>query len=258
MKTSLANEKVKLVRALQSQRKAREKEGRFVVEGVRLAEEAIRAKVKADFVLYVDRLDSRGRAALNGLRQLGAVAEEVSPEVMAACSDTETPPGLLAVLQIPPSFILHPSSFCLVIDRLADPGNLGTILRTAAAAGVEAAYLSPGTVDAYNPKVVRGAMGAHFRLPMIRAAWPEIQTALSGLAVYLASAGEGERYDAVDWTKPVALIVGGEAGGARVEAEGLANRRVTIPMPGGSESLNAAVAAGILMWEVVRGRRTAD
>ncbi|MBI3362786.1 MAG: RNA methyltransferase, partial [Chloroflexi bacterium] len=129
MITSLANEKVKLVRALQSQRKTREKERRFVVEGVRLAEEAIRAKAKIDFVFYANRPDARVRAVLNGLRQLGASAEEVSPAVMAACSDTENAPGLLAVLPFPPppSHIPLLTSFVLVLDRLADPGNLGAI-----------------------------------------------------------------------------------------------------------------------------------
>jgi TrmH family RNA methyltransferase len=256
MISSLANEKIKLVRALQSRRKAREKAGRFVIEGARLAEEAVRAKAGADFVFYVDRLDARGRAALNGLRQLGAAAEEVSAEVMAACSDTEAPSGLLAVIPDPSPSVPSPLTFALVVDRMADPGNLGTILRTAAAAGVEAVFLSPGTVDAYNPKVVRGAMGAHFRVPISHVAWPEIEAALAGLTVHLAAAEGGVRYDAVDLASPVALIVGGEAEGASAEAERLPHRRVTIPMPGGSESLNAAVAAGVLMFEVVRARRT--
>jgi TrmH family RNA methyltransferase len=259
MITSLANDRVKLVRALQTRRKAREKAGRFVVEGVRLAEEAVRAKAAAELVLYVDQLDGRGRAALNGLRQVGAAAETVSPQVMAACSVAESPPGLLAVLPIPggsSALAATPSGLVLIVDRLADPGNLGSILRTAAAAAADRVYLSPGTVDAYNPKVVRGAMGAHFRLALCEAGWPDIAVALAGMPVYLAAGSGGERYDQVDWTPPVALIVGGEAEGASQAAQRLAGRRVTIPMPGGSESLNAAVAAGILMFEAVKGRPT--
>jgi TrmH family RNA methyltransferase len=255
MITSLTNDKVKFVRALQTRRRTREKEGRFIIEGVRLAEEVIRAKAPAELVLYVDRLDARGRAALNGLRQLGAAAEEVSGEVMAACTSTETPPGLLAVIRMPSlsSHLPPPTSgLALVIDRLADPGNLGAILRTAAAAGVEAVYLSPGTVDAYNPKVVRAAMGAHFHVPIHEADWPDIRAALGDRRVYLAAALGGQRFDQVDWTPPAALILGGEAEGASAEAEQAATGRVTIPMPGGSESLNAAVAAGILMFEAVR------
>jgi TrmH family RNA methyltransferase len=255
MITSPANPRVRLVRALQSRRKARGKEQQFVIEGVRLAEEALRAGPRADFVFYVDQLDARGRAALDGLRGQGAAVAEVTAEVMAACSDDETPPGLLAVLPIPPPqpFVVLPSAFLLVVDRLADPGNLGAILRTAAAAGVGAVFLSPGTVDAYNPKVVRSAMGAHFRLPIRQAGWPEIQAALAGRRVYLAAAAGGQSYHRVDWTLPAALIVGGEAEGASEAAERLADARVSIPMPGGGESLNAAVAAGILLFEALRG-----
>jgi len=255
MITSQANEKVKLVRALQARRQAREAEGRFVIEGVRLAEEAAQAGVRVEFAFYEERLDARGRAALDGLRGQGAAILQVSPEVMAACSGAETPPGLLAVAPLPPltfDLRLPPAAFVLVIDRLSDPGNLGTILRTAAAAGVDVAYLSPGTVDAYNPKVVRGAMGAHFRLPIQQAGWPELQTRLADVRVVLAAAEGGVAYDRADWRRPLALILGGEAEGASEAAERLAQTRVSIPMPGGVESLNAAVAAGILLFEVVR------
>jgi RNA methyltransferase, TrmH family len=260
MITSLANDRVKLVSALQSRRQAREKEGRFVIEGVRLAEEALRAGARVDFAFHDSRLDARGQAALRGLQGQGAVLLEVSPEIMAACSATETPPGLLAVLPIPDpqssiSDLQSPTAFALVVDRLADPGNLGTLLRTAAAAGLDMAYLAPGTVDAYNPKVVRGAMGAHFRLPLAHASWREIEAALAGMRAVLAVAAGGQPYDQLDWRRPLALIVGGEARGASAEAERLAQARVTIPMPGGSESLNAAVAAGILLFEAVRAGR---
>ncbi len=112
MITSLDNDRVKLVSALQSRRQAREKEGRFVIEGVRLAEEALRAGAPAEFVFHGDRLDERGRAALDGLRRHGAAILQVSPDVMAACSDTETPPGLLAVIsQSPISIPSHAANF---------------------------------------------------------------------------------------------------------------------------------------------------
>ncbi|MGH2524713.1 MAG: TrmH family RNA methyltransferase, partial [Anaerolineales bacterium] len=163
--TSPSNDKIKLVRALQAQRRAREKERLFVIEGVRLAEEAVRARLPVKLVLHTDHLDPRSRSALNQLARLGAQVETVSPAVMAAASGTQTPQGLLAVVSFP-SFVIRHSSFVIVLDRLSDPGNLGTILRTADAAGVEAVFLAPGTVDAYNPKVVRAALGAHFHLPI--------------------------------------------------------------------------------------------
>lgn len=263
--TSIANPKVKLVRALQSQRKARQRERRFVIEGVRLVEEAIRAGAKAedlirvDFVLFTAEAgeNDRARAALEALTAAGATTVEVSREVMEYCSDTETPQSLLAVLPFPKPRGEPLPSLVLIVDRLSDPGNLGTILRTAQAAWVDRVYLSPGTVDAYNPKVVRSAMGAHFHLPIVSAPWPKIAEEASHwkLAPWLATSRQGAEYDKVDWTRPAALIVGGEAEGASPEAEALAPHRVRIPMPGGGESLNAAVAAGVLMYEVLRQRR---
>jgi TrmH family RNA methyltransferase len=142
----------------------------------------------------------------------------------------------------------------LILDRVRDPGNLGTILRTALAAGVEQVLLVPGTVDASNPKVVRSAMGAHLRLPLATLRWEAIAGVVTGCDVWLAATG-GETPDpAVDWTRPVALIVGGEATGAGKRARVLAQGRVSIPMAAGVESLNTAVATAVTLFEAVRQR----
>jgi TrmH family RNA methyltransferase len=143
----------------------------------------------------------------------------------------------------------------LILDAVRDPGNLGTILRSGEAAGVGQVLLAPGTVDLYNPKVVRGAMGAHFRLPVFSHDWPDISKQTSGRAVWLAHAAGDTTYDAVDWTQPSALIVGGEASGAGQEAAQIATGRVSIPMTGGAESLNAAMAATVILFEAARQRR---
>jgi TrmH family RNA methyltransferase len=252
--TSTANARVKWVRALNAQRKARYNEGAFVVEGQRLLQEAIQAEWPARFALHTDHLDSKGRGIMNNLARLGAEVIEVSDHVMKACADTDSPSGLLAVLEL--RSLPRPESIDLavVIDQLSDPGNLGTLLRTAWAAGVQVVYLTSGSVDPFNPKVVRGAMGAHFHLPVLTVDLSALTEALQGLQVYLAEAGAGEPYDGVDWTKPSALIIGGEAHGARPAAATLADQSVTIPMPGHSESLNAAVAAAILLFEAIRQR----
>jgi RNA methyltransferase, TrmH family len=252
--TSASNPKIKLVRALQARRSERESEQAFVIEGVRLAEEAARAQISPRLILHTARLDARTRAAINQLARLGAEVDEVSPEAMAAASTAQTPPGLLAVL--PARSIPVPGApvFALVLDGLADPGNLGTILRTAGAAGVDAVFLAPGTVDAYNPKVVRGAMGAHFYLPLLSAGWDEIARALDGLVVWRAEAQGGRAYHTVDWSAPCAILIGSEAAGVSEAASQLAARPVHIPMPGKAESLNAAIAAAVLMFEVTRQR----
>ena len=194
-----------------------------------------------------------GQRLLPFVGTAGEGAWPVSETVMAACSDTQTPQGVLAVV---PFMSLEPRpGLLLILDGIRDPGNLGTILRSAESAGVGQVLLTPGTVDLYNPKVVRGAMGAHLRLPVLSQDWPAIRKAVSGQTVWLADAAAGIAYDAVDWTQPSALIVGGEASGAGQEAAGLTTGRVSIPMAGGADSLNAAMAATIILFEAARQRR---
>jgi len=257
MITSLKNDRVRLVRALQERRRVRQRERRFVLEGVRLCQEAAHARARPHFVLYTARVqeDPKGRALLTAWQEAGVPCEEVSEEVMAACSDMETPQGLLAVVPIPDLPLPTHPTLVLILDRLRDPGNLGTILRTALAAGVEGVLLAPGTVDATNPKAVRAGMGAHFRLPMAAMDWDEIARAVAGCRVYLADAQGSVPYTDADWTGRVALIVGGEAAGAGSRAHALAEATVAIPMAAGVESLNAAVAAGVLLFEAARQRR---
>ncbi len=260
MITSTRNPKIKLVRDLLAHPKARREQQSFVVEGVRLSEEALASGWKADWVLYTDDLPPRGQAVIQGFADRGADLEVVSGPVMKAISDTETPQGILAVLEMmtlptPPDL-----DFVLILDGLRDPGNMGTILRTAGAAGVQAVLLSRGTTDPFAPKVVRSAMGSHFRLPMQILDWDGIRAVVKPagkgrpLVVYLADSAGGKAYTQADFWSPVALIIGGEAEGAGAEAQSLADARVHIPMPGKSESLNAASAASILMFEVVRQR----
>jgi TrmH family RNA methyltransferase len=256
MITSLANPKVKLVSSLQSSRRARYREGRFVVEGTRLVQDAFIAGLTPDFVLYTPDWAESDQAAVlfQAIERTATSLFVVSDEVFEHCSDTETPQGVLALLPFPDLARPPEPTFLVVVDRLRIPGNLGTILRTAAAAGVEAVLLPPGNIDPYNPKVVRGGMGAHFRLPILRPGWDRIRAELAHLDCWLASVAGGKCYDQVDWTRPAAIIMGGEARGAGQRAEALATGEVHIPMPGGMESLNAAVAAGVLFFEVVRQR----
>jgi RNA methyltransferase, TrmH family len=258
MISSAHNPKIQAVRKLQAQGKERRAEQAFVIEGVRLGEEALQAGWGVRLLLYTDELDVRGKALVNDFAARDVSIEQVTPAVMKTASDTETPQGILAVLALG-TLPLPPSpNFVLVLDGVRDPGNLGTILRTAAAAGVQAVLLAPGCADAYAPKVVRSAMGAHFRLPVHSLSWEEIQHYLyqpSGAAqIYLAEAGSGVPYTQADFRSPLALIVGGEAAGAGAESFSLAHERVHIPMPGNTESLNAAIATAILLFEVVRQR----
>ena len=258
MITSHRNDRVKHVRALQSRRRVRQRERRLVFEGVRLVEEAARVGVPPDFVFHTLEVETSGGGrivkVLRSLREVGVPCFTVSESVMAACSETKSPQGILAVVPIPDLPQPERPTFTLILDRVRDPGNLGTILRTALAAGVERAILAPGTVDGSNPKVVRAAMGAHLRLPLISRKWEAIAEAVAGSDVWLAAPGGGTHYTDTDWTRPVSIIVGGEAAGAGDKAEALAQGRVSIPMAEGVESLNTAVATAVLLYEVMRQR----
>jgi len=254
MITSAQNERVKYIRSL-ARRRVRQREGRFVVEGTRLVSEVVRAGIRPALLFYTQAWaeTSEGQHVLSSLPPPQEGDWLVSEAVLAACADTQTPQGVVAVLpwvETPPR-----PGLILILDCLRDPGNLGTILRSAEAAGVGLVCLAPGSVDPYNPKVVRGAMGAHFRLPLVSLDWPAIAERVAGRAVWLADAAGEVAYDAVDWTRPSALIVGGEAAGVGPDASALATGRVSIPMVGGAESLNAAMAATVLLFEAARHQR---
>jgi TrmH family RNA methyltransferase len=258
MITSIHNPSIQTVRKLLAQSKTRREQGEFVIEGVRLSEEALHAGWTARLVLFTDKLDARGQAVLDGFNARGVPGEQVSYAVMHTISHTETPQGILAVLAIKPKALPPLPHFLLILDGIRDPGNLGTILRTAAAAGVQGVLLAPGCADAWSPKVVRAGMGAHFRFPIESLGWQELERTLtqsgSSLHIFLADSSAGIAYTQADFRPPLALIVGGEATGAGSESLSMAEAKVHIPMPGGSESLNAAVAASILLFEVQRQR----
>jgi RNA methyltransferase, TrmH family len=258
MITSTHNPRIQWVRKLQEQPSFRQSEGLFVIEGVRLVEEALRAGWQPSLVLYTPDLSQRGLEIIRSLSS--SSEEEVSPAVMKSASDTQTPQGLLAVVAQRLLPLPTELDFVLVLDAVRDPGNLGTILRTAVAAGVQGVILTPGCVDPFSPKVLRSAMGAHFRLPLLVLDWIEIEALLksgetrSEVKIYLSDAEGSLPYTRADFHSPALLIIGGEAEGAGAEAQRLAERRIHIPMAPGVESLNAAVAAAILMFEVVRQR----
>jgi TrmH family RNA methyltransferase len=257
MITSTDNQTVKEARALQEP-KGRREQGRFLVEGVRLIEEAIRAGTHPALVFFLIQARENPRVAtlLESAAARGASIVEVAPKVLSTLTDTVTSQGLIAVVPIPRvSPPPHPS-FNLVLDQVRDPGNVGTILRGAEAAGADQVILTPGSVDPWSPKVVRSAMGAHFRLPVHAArTWEAVGEALKGAPVWLTDVRGATAYDEVDWTGPFALVVGGEAAGLTPEAWRQPAGRVAIPMAHAVESLNAAMAATICMFEAARQRR---
>lgn len=253
MITSNQNSKIKLVRSLLGRAKERREAGLVVAEGVRLIEEALKGDWRFETVLYDETLSERGKSLISNLKSRNIEVEEVSASVMKSISETESPQGILAVLKFSQFPIPESPNFILIPDQIRDPGNLGTLLRSAIATGVQAVLIPPETTDAFAPKVLRSGMGAHFKLSIHEMSWEEIEQVVKSesLQVFVADMN-GESCWETDLKNPVALIIGSEAEGASESAKKIANGKISIPMSGDIESLNAGVAGSVLMFEVLR------
>lgn len=255
--TSTANQHVKWLRALAASARDRRRERSFVIEGVRLVADALAAGAELRLALYAPEqlaATAAGAALLARLQTLPRCFS-ATPAVVAAAADTEQPQGVIAAVawpELPPRHGIR-----LVLDEIQDPGNVGTLLRSAAAAGAGLVLCAPGTADPFSPKVARAAMGAHFVVPLRLLGWEEIAAELGDCTVYAADSAGSQPYYAVDWRQPAALIIGNEAHGLSANARALARQTITIPMAGPIESLNAGVAGSVILFEALR-QRNAD
>ncbi len=272
--TSPSNPRISKLRDLHTAR-GRKKSGLFLMEGIHLLEALLGAGIVPQEVYYqaeVLQHSVKGRALFARLVGSGILQEclvEVNERVMQALGDVQTTSGVVSVLPLElfkadrlrarrPA-VKRP--FLLILDDIADPGNMGTLLRTALAADVESVLLTSNCVDCYSPKVVRAAAGAHVALPIeADLSWQAIAEKVArhcgkALRVLLAEAGGTLLYYEQDLTLPFALIIGNEAHGPSQEARSLATLTVSIPLANGVESLNAAMAAGIVLFEAVRQSR---
>ena len=239
---SSQNKIIKEINSLK-QKKYREQKGLFIVEGERLISEA-------EPVYVLAREDYKGD--LSGYERVYTARSDIFDKI----SDTVSPQGIMGVCRIPEYDIndMKNAGFVVLLDRVADPGNLGTIIRTADAAGADAVVLSEGCADPYNLKTIRSTMGSVFHLPVYRNV-DLIEflknTDIKTLAAHLK--GKKSCFEA-DMTGRIGIIIGNEANGISDEVSSLATELVIIPMPGRAESMNAAVAAGIMIYEAVRQR----
>jgi TrmH family RNA methyltransferase len=241
-------------------RKARERRALFVAEGVRTTEELLASPLALHGALVSSALTEapRGELLLAALARRGVPIESVGDADFASAADTEAPQGVLAIAGIPEraldGLLPLPRGPLLLLDALQDPGNVGTILRTAAAFGAPAALALPGTVDLWNAKVVRSAMGSLFHFPALSCTWDEFDAfrARSPRVVWGADARGDVLDPRADRPDALALVVGNEGAGLSPAARGRADRLLALPITGRVESLNAAVAAGILLYELTR------
>jgi len=256
------NPRVKRFRAL-AQRKYRREEGCFPIEGTHLLEEALAAHATLEevFVCPERATSENAQRLVAAVRAAGVPCQEVTERAFQQLSDTETPQGLAAIARLPETrleqLILPPTALVLVACEINDPGNLGTMIRTASAAGAEAVVCTAGSVDAFGPKVVRSTQGTIFHLPVVQdvtaselVTWARAQA----VALVATSTQAEQAYFAASYADRTAVLVGSEAHGLSEELLAAADRHVRIPMPGRAESLNAAIAAALMLFEVVRQR----
>lgn len=238
-------------------RKSRERQALFVVEGVRAVEELLRSQMRVQGVLTAPQLDGapRGQALRAAIADRGVEAANVTEAEFRTAAETESPQGVLAIAQIPSlslaRFAGRPNLRFLILDGVQDPGNVGTILRTAAALGADATIALPGTVDLWNAKVVRGAMGASFHHPALHTSFDDLASFLDEERIELWGADMGgEAVDSVSPPPRLALAVGNEGAGLSSTVRERMTRVVSLPISGAVESLNVAVAAGILLYQL--------
>jgi len=261
---SAENKLIRQIKRFATSHHARVKNQRTVVEGGRLIEEALGAGFRPHVVVYSPRWVAKpdGRALIQRLEAAGARPLYITDRLFDSLSALEAPPGVMAVVDLPPWRSLDevldpdPVPWIIVADAIQDPGNLGTLVRAALAAGARTVAVTPGTVEPFNPKTIRASAGAIFRLPVVRLAdaWPSVLRQ-QGFRLYAAVVENGLPYGAVDWHVPLAIILGNEGNGLNLRTLAGAEP-ITIPMSPAANSLNVSMAGTVLAFHAAYVRQS--
>ena len=254
--TSKDNDLIKHIRKLK-EKKYRDEFGEFVIEGAKMIEEAIHENAKIKYILICD--DCKTENSMTPEQMYDIAKQEcvyVSEKVFAQVTEVVAPQGIMAIVEKPmksENKIDYKADHFLLLDNIQDPGNMGTILRTADSLNIKQIIISPGTADCYNAKVVRSTMGAIFRVNVIERDLEKVikEMGKRGIKVYVADLKTEKTIYDVDYEK-TAVVIGNEANGVSEEIRKLADQSIKIPMTGKTESLNAAVATGIILYEINR------
>lgn len=251
--TSKQNEQIKWAKRL-LQKKYRDNEGLFCLEGVRVIEEALAAGL-VHSLYFNERLfnTDRGRELFNQVQAKQVPHFECTWPVLSELTETVNSQGVVAVVH-KPVWQLQTQGLLLIADEIQDPGNMGTLIRTAVAAGVQGLLVVDGSVDLYNPKVLRASMGAILQLPHWFVNRKELLEIIetNSITLVVADLFDAQTYWSVAYPPNLALVIGNEARGVHSDFREKSNLRVKIPLVGSVESLNASVAAGVLMYEILR------
>lgn len=254
--TSKDNNLIKYITKLQTSAKLRREDRRFVSEGLRVSLEALRGGVDIESVLVTEDILNKHPEELEPLINCGADVYLIPQKIMQIISDTKTPQGVVCVLKALDNNIVFDTinNKYIFLENIQDPSNLGTILRTADALGISGVIMTDNCCDIYSPKVCRGAMGALFRVPfMFVQDAPEFIKNFSKYGTaYAAVVRDAQNVGEFSFVGNCLVAVGNEGNGLTDETISACRNRITIPMNGNAESLNAAIASGILMWEMVK------
>lgn len=265
MITSSANSRVKQVIQWQTKAKERKKAGVFLTEGFKMYEEAplesiLEVYVAESALAFLEKMDAKEEKTAEKLKKTGY--EVVADSLFKKMADTQTPQGILCVVKQPEyrleEILKQDRPLLMILENLQDPGNLGTIIRTGEGAGVTGVIMTAKTVDIFNPKVIRATMGSVFRVPFLYV--EDMEDTLKklkekGIRTYAAHLAGREYYDSFSFTGGTAFLIGNEGNGLEKKTADLADSYLKIPMEGKVESLNAAIAASLLMYEAQRQRR---
>ncbi len=266
MITSMSNPQMKKVQQLLKKARTRREEGLFVAEGIKMFGEAPKDRLQKVYAAasFAEKEEFQKILKEKGLENPGDKVEIVDDKVFKSLSDTVTPQGVLCLISMKDwslEEILEgvENPLLMILEDLQDPGNLGTIIRTGEGAGITGVILSRTSVDVFNPKVIRSTMGSVYRVPVlyVDSIEKEVLSVLKthGITTYAAHLKGKNNYDQEDYGKGTAFFIGNEGNGLTDSLTACADTLIKIPMEGQVESLNAAMASGILMYEAVRQRR---
>lgn len=252
------NSTIKEIKKLQ-EKKYRNVYNKFIIEGFRFVSEALNSKFHVCYVIISETIEAKfEKLKLNGKIKEDTKLIKVSESILKSICNTDNPQGIAAVVSNEKVTIDYNEGFYILADKVQDPGNMGTIIRTADAAGAKGVIVTKGTVDIYNDKTLRSTMGSIFKIPII------IDEDLSyikdlkqqGFKVVVSSLDTENNFYDVDLTDKSIIAVGNEGSGISEEIYSISDEKVKIPMPGNAESLNVGVAAGIMMFEAVRQKNS--
>lgn len=260
--TSKDNQWVKEWRRLNDSAKYRRETGLFAIEGARLCGDAVRSRVELKAVLYTASALAVYGNVVESLLAAADNAVEISPELSRHMSDTINPQGVFCIAKMLDNSLIIDKINIIgtysALEDIQDPGNMGTVIRTAEALGIDGILLSDGCCDIYNPKVLRASMGGVFRMPLMQVgdmAQAVVALQEKGLTAFACVVdADATPITAAGMGKGSVALIGNEGNGLRADTVAVCKRRVTIPMTGRAESLNASMAAGIILWEMARGK----